>query len=129
MKKQISIAFLTAFLSTTIFAAPPTEKTFAGELPVGVSDMLDKLSSGGVGHVFIKKICDNKSEDVTLSEIRNQIHSTFKTNLNEKQSKVAKVYLENAISDKMKAFRFTYSNKSCEDLANLKTISKYYGFV
>ncbi len=124
---------ISAILLTLIIASSPClaeeEKTFAGFLPQGVSSILDNLTSGGVGKVYIDKICYGRDEKKTLTIVKSQINSSINQNLDEKYRQAARAYSDNAISDKMKAFKLAYSQKTCAEMNNIKTIASTYGFL
>lgn len=126
--KKISAALLTLILVSSPCLAEE-EKTFAGFLPQGVSSILDNLTSGGVGKVYIDKICYGRDEKQSLTMVKSQINSSINQNLADKYRPVAKKYTDNAISDKMKAFKLAYSQKTCEEMDNIKTIASTYGFL
>ncbi len=125
MKSLITLGLLLALINPVM---AENEKTFAGELPPGASSILDKISSGAIGSVYIKKICYNQKETVTIQESLVKAKTYLDMNISPQYRNTATVYLNNALEQKMKAFKIAYTDKTCTDLDNLKVIVKTFGF-
>lgn len=124
IKKLLFI--LCVSLSNVSFAA--VETTFAGDLPEGVSNQLDKLTSGAMGTVIIQKLCYNQKEEVTLKEVNRKVSAAIEKNLSGQYLNNALLYASEAMDQKRKAFKFVYADKTCADLKNLKDIALGVGF-
>lgn len=124
VKKLLLMIF--AFIGSLAYAE--VERTSAGDLPIGVSHQLDKLTSGAMGTVIIQKLCNNQREDITIKDVNRKVTVAIEKNLNGEYLNNALLYASESMEQKRKAFNFVYADKSCSDLKNLRDIASAVGF-
>lgn len=125
MKKTIFILFL---LSSITCFSQETQMTEGGELPLGISSFLDKMSTGFAGSLAVNKVCNNIPEEQAFSYNMNLVKNAINLNLPPQYRKQAFSYFELSMSQKRKAFSSIYQNKTCQDMKQIDFISTEYGF-